>query len=180
MPLNIFEPRYIQMVSEALEQNRPIAISYDDPTEPSPGRPRIVAGYGLPTLLEKRPDGTLLIVVRGTGKARLGKVIRSEPFIVCEAFDIRENLSLDEGNRFRMRRYQRAAERWIDEQVPEQAYRDTIRSSLDSPEKIIEFLASHMVKDPDVREQILEIDDINERISILQKLGIDSGSSGTA
>ncbi len=92
-PLNIFEPRYLTMIKDAVASKTPIAIGYiEDPSKVAPavaGSPvpfvRDVAGYGFAQIVEERVNGTLLIFLQGQGKIRLGNVVnRGTPYIVCE------------------------------------------------------------------------------------------------
>ena len=80
-PLNIFEPRYLEMVRDAVSTNTPIALGFiEDPTlvyQVKPGEKvsfvRDVVGYGQPQIVEERSNGTLLIFLQGVGKMRCHK-----------------------------------------------------------------------------------------------------------
>ena len=75
LPLHIFEPRYRQMVSDAVAGDRLIAIVLLQPgfeTEYD-GRPPIydVACAGLITHVERLPDGRFNIILRGVEKVKI-------------------------------------------------------------------------------------------------------------
>jgi Lon protease-like protein len=75
LPLHIFEPRYRQMVQEALDGDRMIGIVLLKPGFEAEydGEPPIyeVGCAGLITHAEKTPDGRYNIVLRGVGKFRV-------------------------------------------------------------------------------------------------------------
>ena len=92
-PLNIFEPRYLQMVKDSIALGVPIAVGFvDDPGVQHQffyGQPlsfvRPVVGFGMPLIVEDRADGSLLIFLQGKGKARPGRVLdQVTPSIVCD------------------------------------------------------------------------------------------------
>lgn len=173
LPLNIFEPRYIQMMTDALASEHPVALSFEDPNQPSSSKAQVV-GFGIPTLLEKRTNGTLLILLRGVARAQLGRQLQDKPYLVYRAQVLEDENQVLEPNRFRMRRYENALKKWIQQQVPGKVERDSLLATLNSDQKIIEFVSMHMVRDPDLRQQLLEADDINIRINLLQRMGIES------
>jgi hypothetical protein len=75
LPLHIFEPRYRQMVGDALDGDRVIGMTllrpdWEDEYE---GRPAVypLGCAGLITHAERQPDGRFNIVLRGVGKFRI-------------------------------------------------------------------------------------------------------------
>lgn len=74
LPLNVFEPRYVQLVDHALEGSRHIGVpllrpGYDRNYE---GRPEIEAVFGVGRLLshQRLPDGRRFIRLEGTRRVR--------------------------------------------------------------------------------------------------------------
>ena len=74
-PLHIFEPRYREMVADALAGDHRIAIAHPDETQPprTDGEPavRAVCGVGEITRHEQLPDGRYNILLAGVGRARI-------------------------------------------------------------------------------------------------------------
>ena len=69
-PLNIFEPKYLKMIRDSIEQQIPIAIGYI----PEFGDTyRTVAGFGYPQIIDERPNQTMLVFIAGQGKVSLKK-----------------------------------------------------------------------------------------------------------
>ena len=168
LPLNIFEPRYIKMVHDSIERGVPIALSLEDPTELD-GVP-IVVGYGSPQVLETRPDGSMVIVLKGAGRAELDEVVETEPYITCRAIRRPEFDEVSPENNAPLERLRRRLWRWADESIAEPEQRAAVVVGFSTPQRIIEALAMIMVRDTDLRQAILEMDDLNERIKLMKFL----------
>lgn len=178
-PLNIFEPRYIQMVRDSIQSNTPIALGYvDDPDHEyqyHAGQPlsfvRQIAGYGLPMILDERPDGSLLIFLQGRGKAKLGPVVGvGTPYIVCEAEAIEENHLLENSVAQEFMMINKVLHKWIENHIPEPQNRDQFMKSIRSAEEVIGCFASYLVADHDMQQLLLESNDINEKIHLVSGL----------
>ena len=182
-PLHIFEPRYIQMVKDSLEKAIPIALGFVD--EPNrtfnyrPGEPlhfvRKVVGFGFPTIVEKKPDGSLLIFLHGVGKARLGKVLdKNTPYISCEAELVPEQLEMSSQIAKSFLRLQKVLMQWTQTHIPDPAVRAQFLTQIQTPQEIIGCYASYLLADHDMKQLILETDDINEKVLLIEGL-ISSG-----
>jgi ATP-dependent Lon protease len=81
LPLYIFEPRYRQMLADALKAHRMISIAMQ-----KPGRvretPYLVAGLGLIRVSVAHPDGTSHLVLQGLSRVALGQAVQSRPYRV--------------------------------------------------------------------------------------------------
>jgi|SRR6185312_4966690 len=182
-PLNIFEPRYVQMVKDSMATGTPIAIGYVDDPEGEHifhyGQPlsfvRPVVGFGHPIVLEERPDSSMMIFLQGQGKARLGRVLdSSKPYIVCESEIISENHVVDPNQTQDFFTLNKVLISWITNHVPDPSNREQFLKNIRSPEEVIGCYASYLVADHDMQQLILESNDINEKIHIVNGL-IQSG-----
>jgi hypothetical protein len=87
MPLNIFEPRYLAMVDEALRTNRIIGMI--QPDQEGGGTPAVPKLYGVGcagriTQLAETGDGRYLITLTGIARFRLEEEVPSTlPFRLC-------------------------------------------------------------------------------------------------
>ncbi len=178
-PLNIFEPRYLSMIKEAVETQTPVAVGFiEDPAKVIPVRPgetvpfvREVAGYGYAQIIEERLNGTLLVFIQGQGKLRLGKVLdRGTPYMVCEAQIIPEKTVLEPSLRLELNSLHKILTRWIQTHIPDPAQRDIFMRNLTHPEEIVGSFASYLVRDYDLQQMVLEYDDINEKVHFLHRL----------
>ena len=81
LPLYIFEPRYRQMLADALSSHRMFSVAMQ-----KPGRvretPCQVAGLGLIRASVARTDGTSNLVLQGIVRVELGLAVRRKPYRV--------------------------------------------------------------------------------------------------
>lgn len=182
-PLNIFEPRYVQMVKDSIAQGVPIALGHvDEPAQEHVFRTgeelsfvRSIAGFGFPLILEERKDGSLLIFLQGRGKAQLGAVIdRGTPYIVCEATEISENHQMQMNVAQEFMTVNKVLLNWIEKHIPEPSNRDQFLRNIRSAEEVIGCFASYLIADHDMQQLLLESNDINEKIQLVNGL-ISSG-----
>lgn len=175
-PLNIFEPRYIQMINEAIEGNVPVALAFSEPQRLSEGAGalgvRRIAGVGRPIVLEARADGTLLVLVESLGKVRLGRRRASggKPYIVCSADWVRETNRLEPENIFMLNRLNKEFIRWLEANVGDREQLSIFLSQLKSPFEKVNYLCSLMIHDPETQQSLLEADDINDRLRVVSLL----------
>lgn len=178
-PLNIFEPRYLQMVRDSIASGTPIALGHvDEPDQEYTyhfGQPlsfvRPTAGYGHPLILEERADGSMLIFLQGHGKVKLGHAIdKRTPYIVCEAEPISENhqMQLEVAQEFMT--INKVLVQWIESHIPEVQNREQFLKNIKSAQDVIGCFASYLVADHDMQQLILESDDINEKIHLVSGL----------
>ena len=87
MPLNIFEPRYLAMVDDALKTNRLIGMIQPDPEDSnSPLAPRLyhVGCAGRITQLAETGDGRYLITLTGVARFRVADELpTTTPYRLC-------------------------------------------------------------------------------------------------
>ena len=78
VPLNIFEPRYIDMIDDAMKSNRTIGMV--QPKKPNQNKPELynVGCMGKITSFNETNDGRYLIVLNGISRFKIIKEINSE------------------------------------------------------------------------------------------------------
>jgi ATP-dependent Lon protease len=176
LPLNIFEPRYIQMINDSIERGTPIAVSPVDPTSPAAWRSAssvhqgIVAGYGTPYVFHHRVDGSMVVLLQGQGKIEIGEVLGTDPYLTCAASLVSEREDVDLRYTSDMDRLNRVLVRWVEKNVTEASQKDALLMSLTSPQRVLETLAMVGVMDSDIQQAILEMDDVNDRIRLMRFL----------
>lgn len=173
-PLNIFEPRYIQMIEDALKYDRLVALVFTEPTSERvqavgvKGRLRAIAGVGRVNLIERRDDKTMLILLEAVGKARLEHVIEDEaPYLKAKARWIPEKRELGNENIFILHRLMKALSRWLNVHVQDTDAREQFLAKLTTAEQRINAICSLMVLDSDLQQTLLEVDSVDERCAIL-------------
>ncbi len=79
LPLYIFEPRYRQMLADALHSTRMFAIAMQRPGV-SRETPLAVAGLGYIRVSVGHRDGTSHLVMQGLARVELGETLRYKPY----------------------------------------------------------------------------------------------------
>src|SRR6266567_6727658 len=79
LPLYIFEPRYRQMLADALHSNRMFSVAMQ---KPGRGResPAPVAGLGLIRVSVGHRDGTSHLILQGLARVELEETVRYKPY----------------------------------------------------------------------------------------------------
>src|SRR5256885_1718204 len=79
LPLYIFEPRYRQMLADALHSNRMFSVAMQ---KPGRGRetPSPVAGLGLIRVSVGHRDGTSHLILQGIARVELEQAVRYKPY----------------------------------------------------------------------------------------------------
>jgi Lon protease-like protein len=178
-PLNVFEPRYLEMIKSAVDKKTPIAVGFiENAAEVIPVKPgeevsyiRPIAGYGFAQIVEERLNGTLLVFLQGAGKVRLGKVLdKGTPYMVLNAEKIEEVTTVLPENSAAQERLLKILTRWIYTHIPDAGQQEIFMRSLSGPEEIVGAFASYLVRDYDLQQMALELPDVNEKIQFLHRL----------
>lgn len=168
-PLNIFETKYLKMIEDSMEKQIPIALGY----VPENGDTyRSTAGYGVPQIIDRRPNGSLLVFMVGIGKVKLGKEIQSSdnPYIICETEKISEDLSLNDDLKSKYIILSQVLVKWVQKHIPDPAQREIFIRNLKGPQEIIGSFASYLIRDYDLQYEMMEILSLNEQIKYLYRL----------
>jgi uncharacterized protein len=170
-PLNIFEPRYVEMINDAVERNIEVALVQIEPSGGETagqgvlGHIRSVAGCGPVQLLERRPDGTMLILLKGARKVRLDSAVTTDkPYIIAEETTLEEGAELEAGNKFYLHRLMKELSSWLERNIALPKRRDEFISNMVTDEERVNTCCSLLIEDPDWQQQLLEIDDLNTRL----------------
>jgi ATP-dependent Lon protease len=179
-PFRIFEARYVQMVEDSIRTGTPIAIGsvldaqstqYEYHHGEKLSFVRDIVGYGMPVIVEKSVDGSIVIFLEGKGKARLGKVLnRQTAYIVCEAEAVTENHTVESVHMGSFITAHRVLIHWMNQHIPDQVARDQFLNYVRTPEQVVGCYASYLVADHDLQQLILESNDINEKIVLINRL----------
>ncbi|MES2803173.1 MAG: LON peptidase substrate-binding domain-containing protein [Bdellovibrionota bacterium] len=168
-PLNIFEPRYLQMVEDSLFTKTPIALAY----VPENGDTfRSIAGFGLPQVIDQRPNDNLLIFLPGQGKLRIlvEDTVSAKPYIIADCEIVTEDLSLDESLKVKFNTLNTLLVQWVQKHIPDQEQRDIFIRSLKGPQETVSAFAAYLIRDYDLQYEMMEIFSINDQVRYLHRL----------
>lgn len=172
-PLNIFEPRYIEMVHSSIKNSIPIAICFL-PEGSQEIRP--VAGYAVPQIIEERPDQTLLVFMVGQGKAKLDlDTSQSEGlYFSMNGVPLKESLELADHLREKYVALGEVLVRWVTRHVADPLQRETFIKSLTGPREVVGAFSAYLIYDYDLQYEVMELVSVNEQIEFLYRL-LESG-----
>lgn len=159
-PLNIFEPRYVEMINDALMGDRPVALGQD-------AKAGSILGCGRVQLLERRDDGTMLILLRADCKVRLESIdADSKPYLQARARTVVEHSELEDGHVFYLHRLMIAVEGWLERNIPTAKRREEFFDNMGTDEERVNTACSLLIEDPTALQQLLECDDLNDRLKL--------------
>jgi len=176
LPLHIFEPRYRQMVEDALAGDRRIAMAILRAGWENEyyGRPPVhpVAGVGEIVQHERLADGRFNILLRGTMRAGIvAELPGNKPYRVVRARPLLDRYP-DEGPaalRDRTERLKVFYIRLLSEVQKGQSEIARIFSGVTDPGIIVDRIAGAAIADTDVRRQVLELVEVNARLQLVQE-----------
>lgn len=88
LPLYIFEPRYRQMLADALHSHRMLAVAMQKPGN-SRETPESVAGLGLIRVSVGHRDGTSHLILQGLTRVELRDTVRYKPYRIHRIHSLR-------------------------------------------------------------------------------------------
>jgi uncharacterized protein len=157
LPLHIFEPRYRDMVADALSGDRIIGMVLLRPGFESDydGRPPVysVGCAGLISHAERLPDGRYNIVLRGLEKFRIRSEDDSRSYRLARIEPLLEELSVHD--RDELRRERRRLEALLVPQPEGRGAESTVPSSM-ADEELVNALAQYLELEPVEKQALLE------------------------
>jgi len=170
-PLNIFEPRYIEMINDAMAQDRPVALCQ----QASVG---FVSGCGRVQLLQQRADGTMLVLLRADCKVRIRTLdATSKPYVIARAVTVPESIDIEPGNKFFLHRLMKEVDGWLERNVPLAKRRSEFLDQMGTDEERVNTACSLLIEDSDWQQKLLEMDDLNDRLKAVAALLETSAAS---
>jgi len=165
LPLFIFEPRYRSMLEEALGRNRILAVAMPRDEEESELHP--IAGIGLLRACIRNDDGTSNLILQGVGRVRFSGWEQLEPFRMARIDHLETIGEEDETLAMQVTRLHALCARFKEQgiELPEQF--EAYLGQISNIGAITDLVASTLVADSSVRQQLLEELEISKRLSLL-------------
>lgn len=171
VPLNIFEPRYVQMVNWALEAEGLIALTSGVPESISKRIPWYV-GAGVPQLLERRADGTMLILLRGRERFKIHSLDQREPYLLATGGMSPRKVE-DENEIVNNPNYKwmcRLMEQWVCEQTDRESDREKLRAQFWNPWALLDWFGTLILQDGLIKQALLEIDELTAALDFAMRI----------
>ena len=184
LPLYIFEPRYRQMLADALQSHRMFAVAMQRPGNLRE-KPLTVAGLGMIRVSVGHPDGTSHLVLQGLARVELEKTVRYKPYriqrirtletppcntVTVDALTLAQRLELDLPFPFPV--MSPASTQPGATPVPPSLSAKEILGYLDSiedPDQLADLVSCAVLPEAAERQTILETIDVEQRLRRLIK-----------
>ena len=163
LPLHIFEPRYRQMIEDALAGHRAIAMALPlpgaGPKDPAPPV-HAIAGMGWIAGHATLPDGRSNVLLQGVVRVRLAEIDSTHPYRIARAEPLADRDAPGESARGL---YSLALQIAARTRRFEPRFELPLMPGL-APGPLCDHLACRLLPDPLVRQGILEAIDVRVRI----------------
>ncbi len=172
-PLTVTNPLDIELIDEALNDNRMIAlVAQEDPEADRPG-PEGLYEAGLVALIQKMiqlPNGDRRLLVRGLTRMRVIEWTRLEPGLRARVEEIEEPEEISDAVRARKKALLDLMRRLVEisPHLPEEVYVQAL--NLDHPGSVADMAASILDLEVEERQEILETIELDERLRLVMRL----------
>jgi Lon protease-like protein len=171
LPLHIFEPRYRKMTRDMLEGNRLVAMALQlraaDPLADDDNPPvATIAGVGEVVMAQDLPDGRFNLVLRGRARVRIeDELVSDEPYRLVRASEIPDDPPGSQIELLDAEASLRALAGGLAEALPEggELLKQVVASQT-SPSALVDVVASTLIADPRLRQELLETTDVMRRM----------------
>ncbi|MFG1481283.1 LON peptidase substrate-binding domain-containing protein [Halobacteriovorax sp. HFRX-2_2] len=174
LPLYVVDDIFQDIFEEATCAGNPVGISLamEKDFETYFAYPCEVFGIGQPLMIERVDGNTLKVLVRCIGKCQVNYPTQSNPYPMYNVTILKDDecvmSNIDEFYRLESILYN-----WLDINIPNDQDRDYFIETLNKPDQIINYVATFIIKSRQIRQLLLEQDNINDKIKILNSLITD-------
>ncbi|CAN5421942.1 LON peptidase substrate-binding domain-containing protein [soil metagenome] len=170
LPLHIFEPRFRQMLAQALDNNRMLCVALVKPERPHWRTSEDfypVSTVGLIRACVGRNDGTSDLILQGIRRVRFNDFEQETPFPIARIQPLKTRTKLTvETNALAAKVLEFYARfKASGRQLPDKV--DRYLSEMDDPELLADLLAATFIGDAVRRQDLLEELDLNQRLRLL-------------
>lgn len=165
LPLFIFEPRYRSMLEEALGTDRMLAVAMPRDDEESEIQP--IAGVGLLRACIRNDDGTSNLILQGVSRVRFTDYEQVEPYRIAHI----ESLTSKDGERGNLEsqvtRLHALCARFKEQGIELPQQFEAYLNQITDIGVITDLVASTLLVDSDIRQELLAELEIPKRLSLL-------------
>ena len=186
LPLYIFEPRYRQMLADALNSHRMFSVAMQR-TDTARETPLLVAGVGLIRVSVAHGDGTSHLILQGLARVELEEVVQLKPYRIARVRPIETPPCDSVAADALLGKVRELLKEWLELGAPlpfpflshskESSAPSKFSSaeilgyleSITNPEQAADLISCAVLKDAASRQAILEAADIETRLRRLTK-----------
>lgn len=176
---NIFESRYIEMFNRAINEKVPIAVCYglSEPDEESVSiqhesipNIRRIAGCGIPRLLQRNASGQMLVSLEPVCKVQILEVENfGAPYSVGLCREIVEFETVLPESLIRLQEIELEFRKWGQLYFQDESQYSQLLRVMEDPVNLIASYSEFVVNNMSLKQAILELDDINDKIKIIRE-----------
>jgi Lon protease-like protein len=170
MPLFIFEMRYREMLQYSLERDRMFCVGHAHPgidTDATPNPVHRITTVGLVRACVTHPDGTSHLMLSGIQRAEIVGWEQHQPFRIASIVPRPCHVSDPElASSAALELVDLSGRLCGEGKVISDQLREHLRCVKD-PAAIADIVGQSFVNDPEERQQLLEMDEVNERLDYL-------------
>lgn len=165
LPLYIFEPRYREMLEEALGTGRMLAMAM--PRDEEESEVELIAGAGLVRACIRNEDGTSNLILQGVSRVRFTGWVQHHPYRIASI----ETLSSHDGSHddldAKVTQLHALCARFKEQGIELPPQFEAYLNQITNIGVITDLVASTLVSAPGVRQMLLEEVDIPRRLEKL-------------
>lgn len=167
LPITVGRDKSIKAIKAAYKKDRIVAVvSQVDGSVEEPETNDLFKTGTLARILKmlKMPDGTTTVILQGRNRFRVKQMITDEPFFLAET-EVLPDVEPDDKREFEaiISSMNDLAKDIIElsPQIPSEA--GIVLKNINKPAFLVHFIASNLSVEPDVKQQVLEIEDLEAR-----------------
>jgi ATP-dependent Lon protease len=173
VPLNIGQPRSVELINEVLRGDRSIAMvaSRNPQVEtPSPDDLYDVGVFGVVARMIRVPDGTLRVLIQGGQRIRITGWVRTEPYLVAEIEELPDVVNPTPELTALMRNVQQTFTDIIEQvpYLPEEL--QVMVANVDDPSVLAHLIAGALRIPTEEKQALLEEVDVAKRLRRLSEI----------
>jgi len=171
LPLHIFEPRYQQMLKEALATHRLFAVAgLDTKLAKATGQfepPHRIATIGIVRACQQGADGASNLLIQGLARIEVIEILCEHPYrrVRIKALTSAHGAAADENNRLRQNlgKLLQTKQR-LGSSIPREFTQ--FLKTIDDPETFVDLAASSLCDDAALKQKLLETLDVHSRLQL--------------
>lgn len=166
LPYHIFEPRYRQMIHDAIRTQTPVAIIPIDPKNNYQGE---VCVAGVPQILSSYPDGRMDIYITGSVKCHLTHFDEENPYKVYYYKPLTETSDLDDRYDLELDSLKAFLRKWSGKFLPDTSQQEAFQRTLNDDETLINYSVLFLLEDLAIKRKVMEAGELSQKVELLMK-----------
>jgi ATP-dependent Lon protease len=172
IPLNIGQPRSVELINDVLRGERTIAMVASRNAEleaPSPDELYEVGVLGVVARMIRVPDGTLRVLIQGSQRIRVMRWVRTDPYLVAEIEELPDIVNPSPELTALSRNVQQTFTEIIEQvpYLPEEL--QVMVTNVDDPSVLAHLIAGALRIPAEEKQALLEETDVSKRLRRLSE-----------